>query len=100
VLGPGGVQLPHIHPLGWLSGVYYVQVPLAGEGTNSGALEFGELPAHVRHVRDPERRVVAPLAGQLVVFPSYFHHRTLPFTSPAQRISVAFDVMPRSRTAG
>ena len=27
VLDPGGVQLPHLHPLGWLSGVYYVQVP-------------------------------------------------------------------------
>lgn len=96
VLSPGGRQLPHLHPLGWLSGVYYVQVPraLAGEGANAGALEFGALPERLGHVEEPERRVVAPLAGQLVVFPSYFHHRTLPFESPGRRISVAFDVMP------
>jgi len=96
VLGPGGVQLPHIHPLGWLSGVYYAQVPagLAAEPGDAGALEFGQLPARVHCTREPERRIVTPLAGRLVIFPSYFHHRTLPFASGEQRISIAFDVMP------
>jgi hypothetical protein len=37
---------------------------------------------------------VAPAPGRLVIFPSYFHHRTLPFASGEQRISIAFDVMP------
>ena len=96
VLGPGGVQLPHMHPLGWLSGVYYVQLPsgLPAEAGNAGALEFGQLPSRVIHTREPERRIVAPVAGRLVVFPSYFYHRTLPFVSGEQRISIAFDVMP------
>ena len=96
VLGAGGVQLPHIHPLGWLSGVYYVQVPsgLAAERGDAGALEFGQLPALVSHTQEPERRIVAPAPGRLVIFPSYFHHRTLPFASGEQRISIAFDVMP------
>lgn len=96
VLGPGGVQLPHIHPLGWLSGVYYVQVPpgLAAEHSDAGALEFGQLPARANHTQEPERRIVAPVAGRLTVFPSYFYHRTLPFSSAGQRISIAFDVMP------
>jgi uncharacterized protein (TIGR02466 family) len=96
VLGPGGYQLPHLHPLGWLSGVYYVQVPsgLAAEAGDAGALEFGQLPAPVRYTHEPERRIVPAVAGRLVVFPSYFHHRTLPFASREQRISIAFDVMP------
>jgi uncharacterized protein (TIGR02466 family) len=96
VLGPGGVQIPHIHPLGWLSGVYYVQVPsgLAAEGGDAGALEFGQVPARVTCTREPDRRIVTPSAGRLVIFPSYFHHRTLPFASDGQRISIAFDVMP------
>jgi len=96
VLGPGGVQLPHIHPLGWLSGVYYAQVPpgLAAEDDDAGALEFGQLPARVPCTQEPERRIVTPSAGRLVIFPSYFHHRTLPFASEGQRISIAFDVMP------
>lgn len=96
VLRPGGHQLPHLHPLGWLSGVYYVQVPpgIAAEPGDAGALEFGQLPARVIHTEEPECRIVAPVAGRLVVFPSYFYHRTLPFISVEQRISIAFDVMP------
>ena len=96
VLGPGGVQLPHLHPLGWLSGVYYVQVPsgMTAEGGDAGALEIGQLPARVSHTHEPERRMVSAVAGKLVVFPSYFYHRTLPFISGKQRISIAFDVMP------
>lgn len=95
VLASGGHQLPHIHPLGWLSGVYYVQVPTAITGTDDGALEFGSLPRWIRHRQAPPTRVIAPVAGRLVVFPSFFHHRTLPFDAgDGQRISIAFDVMP------
>ncbi len=95
VLPPGGHQLPHMHPLGWLSGVYYVQVPAGIGGTDAGALEFGALPDWICHRQPPERRVIRPIAGRLVVFPSYLHHRTLPFTAGDQpRISIAFDVMP------
>jgi len=30
----------------------------------------------------------------MLLFPSYFFHRTLPFQADATRISIAFDVMP------
>lgn len=92
VLGAGGHQLPHLHPLAWLSGVYYVAVPPAlGD---DGALEFGEPPPRVAARVQPERRRIAALPGRLVVFPSWYWHRTLPFAQPGERISVAFDVMP------
>jgi Flp pilus assembly protein TadD len=90
--GPGGHQLPHLHPLAWLSGVYYVAVP-PGLG-DAGALEFGEPPSRVTARIEPERRRVSATPGRLVLFPSWFWHRTLPFAQPGERISVAFDVMP------
>jgi tetratricopeptide (TPR) repeat protein len=95
VLRSGGHQLPHLHPLAWLSGVYYVQVP-AGLG-DDGALEFGEPPARVTALVEPERRRISARPGRLVLFPSWFWHRTLPFAQPGERISVAFDVMPVRR---
>lgn len=99
VLESGGHQLPHIHPLGWLSGVYYLELPAAitdaNAGMHDGALEFGALPGWISHRQPPERRIITPAIGRLVVFPSFFHHRTLPFHAPGeQRISIAFDVMP------
>ena len=30
----------------------------------------------------------------MVLFPSYFYHRTVPFTGTDERISIAFDVRP------
>jgi uncharacterized protein (TIGR02466 family) len=92
LLAPGGHQLPHLHPLGWLSGAYYVAVP-PGLG-DDGALEFGEPPPRVTARIEPERRRISAEPGRLVVFPSWFWHRTLPFAQPGERISLAFDVMP------
>lgn len=93
LLEAGGHQLPHLHPLAWLSGVCYVQVP-AGLGDDDGALEFGEPPARiVARVVTPRRRIAA-VPGRLVVFPSWYWHRTLPFHQPGERISLAFDVVP------
>ena len=98
VLGPGGHQLPHLHPLAWLSGVYYVAVP-PGLG-DDGALEFGAPPSSIPVQIEPERRRVSARPGRLVLFPSWFWHRTLPFVQPGERISLAFDVMPLTGTSG
>ena len=92
VLSPGGHQLPHLHPLAWLSGVYYVAVP-PGLG-DDGALEFGEPPPRVKPRIPPERRRISATPGRLVLFPSWFWHRTLPFGQAGERISMAFDVLP------
>ena len=35
-----------------------------------------------------------PSPGDLVLFPSYFWHGTLPFTSAQPRLTVAFDALP------
>jgi hypothetical protein len=99
LLGAGGHQMPHLHPLAWLSGVYYVRLPddMQAAGPQAGWLEFG-LPPERLVVKSPaEPRAVEPREGRLVLFPSYFYHRTQPFESDRSRISIAFDVMPNVR---
>lgn len=98
VLHRGGHQRPHTHPAGWMSGVYYVQVPgivpQAAGGDRAGWIEFGR-PDAALGVRDGFAvRDVAPVAGQAVLFPSHVWHRTHPFAGADLRISIAFDFIP------
>ncbi len=41
----------------------------------------------------PEVRFYRPEEGLMFLFPSYFYHRTVPFESEQQRVSVAFDIL-------
>ncbi|WP_374674257.1 putative 2OG-Fe(II) oxygenase [Ideonella sp.] len=91
----GGYQLPHVHPRGLLSGVYYVRVPSAGPRPHAGAIRFRRQlpwlpPAAPGSI--PVSRVVLPRPGTLVVFPSYFWHDTVPFDADTTRVSLAFDL--------
>ncbi|HET9627414.1 MAG TPA: putative 2OG-Fe(II) oxygenase [Kofleriaceae bacterium] len=94
VLDAHGHQMPHFHPAGCLSGVYYVRVPDSLGPDHAGWLELGDTRAALGAPDDPPLSLVAPQPGRLVVFPSYVYHRTIPFTVDAPRISVAFDVIP------
>ncbi len=93
-----GFHFSHIHPEGWLSSALYVDLPPElGGGCDAGALAFGVPDAALRLVLEP-RRVVRPRVGQLVLFPSYFWHGTLPFESNHDRMTVAFDALPLSQS--
>ncbi|MEX1368582.1 MAG: putative 2OG-Fe(II) oxygenase [Nannocystaceae bacterium] len=95
VLREGGHQVPHIHPQAWLSGVFYAEVPTQcrDHDPDAGGLCFGEIDPEIRHRARFERRVIRPEPGLLVLFPSYLWHRTIDFSGPGRRVSVAFDVM-------
>jgi tetratricopeptide (TPR) repeat protein len=96
VLDRQGNLLPHIHYDGYVSGVYYCQLPEvvgAGEG-EAGWFELGRLPDHIRAATAPETRAFQPRDGMMILFPSYFYHRTVPFAAPQTRISIAFDAKP------
>jgi hypothetical protein len=54
-------------------------------------LKFGE--PGLRLALPPEH-FVRPEAGMLVLFPSYFWHGTVPFTTGGDRLTAAFDVLP------
>ena len=97
ILGSGGHQSSHIHRDGWLSGVYYTQLPdivMANTGDHAGWIEFGRQSYYPKSQTQPVTRVFQPVEGKLFLFPSYFYHRTLPFNSETQRISIAFDLLP------
>ena len=97
VLEKQGFQVPHIHPSGWLSGVYYVNLPsvLDDPGAEqAGWIEFGRPLPRYPVKAEPELITIRPEPGLMLLFPSYFFHRTLPFQSDETRISIAFDVMP------
>lgn len=89
-----GFHVSHIHAVGWMSSAYYASLPpevQAGQG--QGALAFG-VPDSALGLDLAPRRVVQPVEGQLVLFPSYMWHGTTPFESEEPRITVAFDMLP------
>jgi uncharacterized protein (TIGR02466 family) len=96
-----GYHTMHVHPLGWISAVYYVKVPpeVSSTDTYGGGIKFGEpdidLGTHGR-----ARRLIQPVPGQLVLFPSYMWHGTVPCESDAPRMTVSFDIVPAHGKAG
>jgi uncharacterized protein (TIGR02466 family) len=85
----------HVHPLGWISSAYYVQVPdeVSKSETHDGGIKFGEPDINIGW-KGIAKRKIQPKAGRLVLFPSYMWHGTMPFESNDPRMTVAFDVVP------
>ncbi len=97
VLQESGQQLPHIHASAWLSGVYYAELPAAtGAGSQAGWIEFGRPGYGLPEPDGIATRLVEPAVGRLVLFPSYLFHSTVPFAGDDRRVSIAFDLLPRS----
>ena len=82
----------HIHSNAWLSGVIYLKVVPSFE-KNEGAIEFS---LNGKNYSDPSspKLIHQPKVGDIVLFPSTLHHRTIPFTVDEDRISISFDLMP------
>ncbi len=94
-LQSSGYHTQHIHPLGWISSAYYVQVPaeVSESESHGGGIKFGEPDINLGW-RGLAARKIQPGIGQLVLFPSYMWHGTVPFDSTKPRTTVAFDVVP------
>ncbi|WP_426662468.1 tetratricopeptide repeat protein [Rhodanobacter aciditrophus] len=96
-LRSAGYHTSHVHPRGWISSACYIDLPdgIAGAATPDGCLAFGEPgivtvpPLHAQHA-------VRPAPGELVLFPSYLWHGTVPFRSAQARLTVAFDAVPQA----
>ncbi|OBS52143.1 hypothetical protein A8B73_12580 [Methylosinus sp. 3S-1] len=87
----------HVHPGGYVSGVYYVEAPssvLAGSDLR-GRLALGQCERLTGGHRPAwSVRHVAPEPGTLVVFPSHMFHDVVPTRSEALRIAIGLDVRP------
>jgi tetratricopeptide (TPR) repeat protein len=92
-LQPGGFHVNHVHPAGWLSSAYYVELPaLPDEASRAGWLAFGEPGITIPGLGADH--FVRPETGMLVLFPSYLWHGTVPFNEGGRRLTAAFDVVP------
>lgn len=87
----GGHHVNHVHSEGWLSSAVHIVLP-ATSGLDSGALTLGEPPRELRTGLAP-RRIIQPIAGRVVLFPSIMWHGTTAFSS-GERLTVAFDARP------
>lgn len=90
-LRSGGHHSNHVHPLGWISSALYVALPdeVPGEA-HAGWLALGEPPPELGTGLLPAT-YIQPKPGQLVLFPSWMWHGTIPFPH-GERLTVAFDV--------
>ena len=98
---PGGYNRPHMHPNSLWSGVYYVKTP-----KNCGHLKV-EDPKSVSLMSMPRRKDgplesylwrevhFEPVAGRLIMFPSWLNHCVDPNQSNDIRISVSFNFMQK-----
>ena len=88
-----GYNITHIHPSGWVSGVFYLQIP-KGIKKDEAGIEFS-LHGDDYYIRNkntiPIKRF-QPMKGDIIFFPSSLFHRTIPFTSDQERICIAFDL--------
>jgi hypothetical protein len=87
-----------VHPRGWISSACYIDLPdTANQAeTREGVLTFAE-PGIVTTPPLPPQHEVRPVAGTLVLFPSYFWHGTVPISGSRTRLTVAFDAVPSPR---
>ncbi|WP_017932560.1 putative 2OG-Fe(II) oxygenase [Robiginitomaculum antarcticum] len=94
-LTAGGHHVNHVHPQGWVSSSYYVDVPdeVADAKTKSGWIGFGAPPLDIPAIAIPEK-IIQPKPGRLVLFPSYMWHGTLPISGDQPRLTLPFDVVP------
>jgi tetratricopeptide (TPR) repeat protein len=94
-LRTSGHHANHVHPRGWISSACYVELPdiMNDARTDAGILTFGE-PSIATTPALKAEYSVRPKVGMLVLFPSYFWHGTVPFSSSQPRLTVAFDAVP------
>lgn len=89
-----GFHVSHVHPKGWYSSAFYVDLPSEiDDHSKQGWLHMGKPGISLTNELAVEKWV-KPKTGHLVLFPSYFWHGTEPFKSDKHRLSVGLDIVP------
>ena len=87
-----GHHTNHVHQEGWLSSVCHL-TPTNSQGhNNQGCLKLGE-PGFWTPRNVPAEKIIKPLRGHVVIFPSYMWHGTIPLIAPAERLTIAADII-------
>lgn len=96
-----GFHVNHLHPEGWISSAFYVDVPkdTAARKDKAGWIAFGKPPFTVLGTNGKPlgaEHMVAPKAGQLLLFPSHMWHGTVPLPEgdKTSSLTMSFDAVP------
>lgn len=95
IMKKGGNLMAHMHKEGWLSGSLYLNVPKKNskeEGNIKFSLHGGDFPYAGENFTE---KIVDIKKGTIVLFPSSIFHSTIPFESDEERITLAFDILPK-----
>ena len=89
-----GHQKSHIHPTGWLSGVFYLKVPKL-LNKNEGSIKFTLYGYDYPNDKKLPNLIHSPKIFDIALFPSSLFHCTIPFSSQEERQVIAFDIVPK-----
>ena len=91
----GDSQGLHVHPSANVSGVYYVTAPPSTlEPGDPGKISFYDPRPRATMVQLPfqtTRHRIAPVPGDMYLFPSWLEHSVSPFQGEGTRICIAFN---------
>ena len=95
-LRAGNWQGHHVHPNANVSGVYYVAAPpetLAANNEGGKISFFDPRPrANMNQLTAQyTRHTLAPVPGDMILFPSWLEHSVAPFEGEGERICIAFN---------
>lgn len=92
---PGGYNVQHGHQRAYLSGCFYLDTP-----ENSGRIAFADprpaavySPTDMKGEMSTRRVMLQPMAGQLLIFPSWLEHSVEMNESTQDRISIPMNVV-------
>ena len=95
IMNEGGNLSSHIHKEGWLSSSIYLKRPTKikkNDGDIKFSLHGGNYESDKKEF--PEK-IINIDQGDMVMFPSSIFHSTIPFDLNEQRITLAFDILPK-----
>ena len=84
----------HMHPTGWLSGVFYLKIPKPLK-INEGSINLSLQGLDYPYDKSLPNFYYAPKPFDLILYPSSLFHYTVPFTSNDERHCIAFDLTPK-----
>jgi uncharacterized protein (TIGR02466 family) len=91
----GNTQGLHVHPNAHVSGVYYVAAPPSTlEPGDAGKISFYDPRPRATMNQLPyqaTRHRIAPVPGDMYLFPSWLEHSVSAFQGPGMRICIAFN---------
>jgi uncharacterized protein (TIGR02466 family) len=96
ILRAGNWQGHHVHPNANISGVYYISAPpvTLDNDREEGKISFYDPRPRANMnqlLNQYTRHFLAPVPGDIVVFPSWLEHSVAPFQGEGERICIAFN---------